>query len=174
MNKDFFGVFIDSNIFVSYVLKKDGNNKECKRFIDSIIKKYSKNKKLKFFASRFSGVETASALRRKKNRKDAEAFLFKKELVWKNIFLLLPPNPKETFKIENFIMELIEIALKFGTDFSDTLQTHTIDTYKEQIDCIITEDKDFRDRLRKKYKRIKVYSLKDNITKLLNEKNKNA
>ena len=113
------------------------------------MKKYSKDKKIKFFVSRFSGVEVASALRRKKSRKDAEAFLFKKEMVWKNIFLLLPPNPKENFKIEDFIMELIEISLKFGTDFSDTLQTHTIDTYKEQINYIITEDKDFKNRDRK-------------------------
>lgn len=173
MNKNYSGIFIDSNIFISYVLKKDKNNKECKKFIDSIINKYCKSNNFRFFVSRFSGVETASALRRNQSRKDAQAFLFKKELVWKNIFLPLPPNPKEKFKIENFIMELISISLKFGTDFGDTIQTHTIDTYKEQIDYIITEDKDFKNRLQKKYRRIKVYSLKDNLNKIFGE-GKNA
>ena len=168
MNKKFFGIFIDSNIFVSYNRKEDNNHNQCKEFIDSIIKKFSKEKSLRFYASRFSGVETASVLRRKKSRKDAEAFLFKKELSWKKIFLPLPPNPDEKFKIEDFIGELIEIALKFGTDFSDTIQTHSIDTYKEQIDYIITEDKDYKARLKKKYKRIKVYSLKDNVISILN------
>lgn len=166
MTKKFFGVFIDSNIFVSYAIKKDNNHKECKNFIVSIVKKYSKNNKFKFFVSRFSGVETASALRRKLSSKDAQAFLFKKESIWEKIFLPLPPNPKEKFQIKDFVMELIDIALKFGTDFSDTLQTHTINTYKKQIDYIITEDKDFKKRLKKKYKRIRVFSLKDNLNKI--------
>ena len=168
MKKDCFGIFIDSNIFISYSRKKDKNHYECKKFIDSIIKDFSDNKKLKFFVSRFSGVETASALRRKKSRKDAEAFLFKKELSWKKIFLPLPPNPEEKFKIEDFITELIEIALKFGTDFSDTIQTHSIETYKEQIDYIITEDKDYKNRLQKRFRRIKVCSLKDKVISILN------
>ena len=176
MIKEFFGVFIDSNIFVSYAKKEDCNHNECKEFLDKIVKDFSKRGYLKFFVSRFSGVETASALRRKKSRKDAEAFLFKKESSWENIFLTLPPNPKEKFRIGAFIKELIDIALKFGTDFSDTLQTHSIETYKNQIDIIVTEDKDYKERLQKKYKKIKVYSLKDNILnilKKLSQKNEN-
>ena len=173
MIKNFFGIFIDSNIFVSYARKEDDNHKRCKKFVDSIVKIHSKKSNLKFFVSRFSGVETASALRRKKTRKDAEAFLFKKESIWEKIFLPLPPNPKERFKIKDFVMELIEIALKFGTDFSDTLQTHTIDTYKKQLDYVITEDKDFKNRLQKKYKRIEVYSLRDNLNKIFGNSRKN-
>ncbi|MBS3090165.1 PIN domain-containing protein [Candidatus Pacearchaeota archaeon] len=172
MNKNFKGIFIDSNIFVSYS-KKDNNHNECKKFIDKIVKDFSKKKNLRFFVSRFSGVETASALRRKKSRKDAEAFLFKKESAWENIFIPIPPNPKEKFKIGDFIKELIEIALKFGTDFSDTLQTHSIETYKDQIDIVVTEDKDFKNRLQKRYKRIKIYLLKDDIYKILSNLNKN-
>jgi len=164
-----FGIFIDSNIFISYSRREDKNHKECKDFIDSIVNKFSKATQFRFFASRFSGVETASALRRKKSKKDAEAFLFKKENMWKNAFLPLPPNPKEKFQIEKFITELIDIALRFGTDFSDTLQTQAIENYKDQIDYIITEDDDFKNRLKKRYKRIKIYSLKDDPCKTFNE-----
>jgi len=162
------GVFIDSNVFVSYA-RKEQNHGVCKNFIDTIITKLSNKKNIKFFASRFSGVETASVLRRKKSRKDAEAFLFRKENIWKKIFLPLPPDPKETFEIEDFITELIEIALKFGTDFGDTIQTHTIETYKDRIDYIITNDKDFKKRLEKKYRRITIYYLPKELNLFLKD-----
>lgn len=168
MNKDYSGFYIDSNVFVQYAKKDHNLHNRSKKFIDLIINKYSKCKELKFFASRFSGVEIASALRRKNSRKDAEAFLFKKENMWKNVFLPLPPSPKEKFQIDNFISELMEIALKFGTDSSDTIQTHAIDTYKEELDFVVTNDKDFVDRLGKKYRRIKVFYLKDDFTELCN------
>ena len=163
MKKDYFGSYIDSNIFVQYAKKDHQLHNKSKEFIDDIVNKYSKCKKLKFFASRFSGVEIASALRRKNSRKDAEAFLFKKENLWKNVFLPLPPSPKEKFQIDNFISELMEIALKFGTDSGDTIQTHAIETYKDQIDYVITNDKDFKKRLQKKYRKIKIFYLKEDF-----------
>ena len=172
MDKAYTGVYIDSNIFTGYA-RNQPNSSECKRLINLIVNKFSESEKIKFFVWRFSGVEIASALRRKKSRKDAEAFSFKKDSLWEKIFLPLPPNPKEKFEIKDFIRELIEIALKFGTDFSDTIQTHSIETYKEQIDIIITEDKDYKNRLQKRYKRIKIYSLKDDICNILNKLHKN-
>ena len=174
MTKDYFGVYIDSNIFVQCARKDHQLHNSSKKFIDLIVKKYSKCKGLKFFASRFSGVEIASALRRKNSRKDAEAFLFKKETLWKNAFLPLPPSPKEKFQIDNFISELMEIALKFGTDSGDTIQAHAISTYKEELNCVVTNDKDFVKRLGKKYRRIKIVYLKDGLEELCNTMKKLA
>lgn len=130
-------IYIDSNVFVSYVMSDEKEHKDSKEFIDYILNNNLLKKKIYIFTSRFTGVEVASAIfRRTKNEDKARALLYKIQKPWSKRIYLLPKNPETKIKIDGFVSELIETALKFGTPFGDTI--HANDLLKYEINYFVT------------------------------------
>ncbi len=130
-------IYIDSNVFVSYVLPEEKGYKESKDFIDYVLNNNLLKKKIYIFTSRFTGVEVASAIfRRTKDEDKARALLYKIQKPWSKIIYLLPRNPETKIKVDEFVSDLIETALKFGTHFGDSI--HANDLSKYDINYFVT------------------------------------
>lgn len=157
------GFYIDTNIFVAYARKREENHLPCKNFID-YIKKCMKNgefnKKFDFFSSKFTEAEIASALKRRKLSEDKiRGFLHKMgSPAWDRTITTLP-GP--TMTIKEFVPEIVEVAIKYGAKFADNVQACCIELYKDSIDYIITNDEEFKRKLKRKLKRIKILTIGD-------------
>jgi len=159
-------VYIDSDVFVSYVRKTEKNHKNSKKFLDFIIKNNLKD--VNFFTSRFTEVEVGSAIYRRTKRQDrARATLHKMTRSWANKIFPLPENPNKKIKIDNLIIKLVETALKYGTRFGDSIHANDVESY--DIDYLVTWNiKDFK-KLEKKIKKLTVLEPVE-ILKILKEK----
>ena len=163
-------VYIDSNVFVSYVMRSEKEHNDSKTFINYIIKN-SFNKDINFFTSRFTEVEVGSAVFRRSKRQDrARATLHKMTRSWANKIFPLPENPNKKIKIDNLIIKLVETALRYGTNFGDSVHANDVESY--EIDYLVTWNiKDFK-KLEKKIKRLKVLNSIDMLN-ILKNANKN-
>ncbi len=152
------GFYIDTNIFVGYARKKEDNHKASKEAIDYIKKNMTDkrfNRKFDFFTSRFTEAEIASALkRRKESENKIRAFLHKMNSPsWAKAVI---PLPEEDMAIKQFVPLVVETAIKLGAKFADNVQACCVNLYKDSIDYVVTEDRNFKNKLIKKMKRIKI------------------
>lgn len=136
-------IYIDSNVFVSCVIVEEAEHERSKKFIDAVLNN-TFQKDISFFTSRFTEIEVASAIfRRTKNEDKARATLHKIERPWSNKIFPLPEDPKEKIKIDDFVIKLVETALKNGTNFGDSIHANHVESYA--IDYLVTWNlKDFK------------------------------
>ncbi len=147
-------IYIDSNVFVSYVKRDEGqNHKDSKSFLEFILRNNFED--VTFFTSRFTEVEVGSAVyRRSKQQNQARATLHRLTRAWANKIFPLPENPSEKIKIDNLIVKLVETALNYGTTFGDTIHANDVESY--DVDYLVTWNlRDFK-KLEKKIKKVKV------------------
>lgn len=159
------GVYIDTNIFVSYARKKEKQlHKSSKEFIDYIINnmKFEEfNTKFDFFTSRFTEAEIASALRRQKHKEnEVRGFLHKMSSPdWARAIIPLP----KSMGIQKFVPEVVEAAIKYGAKFADSVQACCIQLHRESINYIITNDGPLKTIFEKKLKKVKILTIKEGL-----------
>lgn len=152
-------IYIDSNIFVDNVIETEQHHKESKEFIDFILNN-NPSKDVAFFTSRFTEVEVASAVYRRTNNEDkAQATLYKLEKPWKNKILLFPPDPKKKLRIDDFVIKLVETALRYGTTFGDTVHANDVESY--DIDYLVTWNTTDFQKMKNKIPKLKIVSPKE-------------
>jgi len=100
-------IYIDSDVLVASEIPKEPNHKESKRFMEYVLKK-KKSNNVKFFTSRFTLLEIASAIiRRTKNVDKAYSFIHRLTSTWKESISSLNPDEDRLLSITTGELSLI-------------------------------------------------------------------
>lgn len=141
-------IYLDTSIFAGKVLMRDFEDKKCSALWNKIIK--NKLGDFEFITSKFTLIELAELISRKKTKMKAKALLFD---ITSNpdlpISLMSPEMPhklskgKEFFDIDLLISNIINTALEYNIPGFDTIHAHTVKKLKKNI-IAVSKDKHFK------------------------------
>ena len=152
-------VYVDANVFVSSKRRSERfQHIPSRNFLKFMLNKKNLDN-FKFFTSRFTLLEVASALKRRTNRKSsAHSMLYTLIKTWTPFLTFLEPKfeksgPPKPF-LDDYIDRLIETTLIYDTPAGDTIHASLVDEY--DIEMLVTwNKKDFKG-LEKKIKKLRV------------------
>ena len=154
MKNDQILVYLDTSIFAGRILLDDEEDKKS-----SLLLRRISNEKYPYFrfvTSKFTLVELAELISRKKTKNKAKTVLFDLMNDPKlPIFFLNPEKPhketkkKEFYDIDTLIQNFVNTALDYNIPGFDTIHAHTVKETNEEI-IAISKDKHF-----KRFKKLK-------------------
>ena len=131
-------VYLDTSIFADKVLLSDAEDRKCAQLINRIANKEFGN--YKFITSKFTLIELAELISRKKTKNKAKIILFD---MMDNpdlpIYFVNPEPVHETwgrheyFDINFLIRNLINTALDYSIPGFDTIHAHAVRKLNEKI-----------------------------------------
>jgi len=144
-------VYIDTNVFISAISRKEKQYSISKKFLNAIIKN-NLQMQYDFFTSGFTLLELVTNIRRKTGSKDkARSLAWQLKQSWKDKILMLG------FKTESvpiFFDQLVETAIELGITTGDTIHSQLI--LDSKMDCLVTWNKKDFLNLRKKMKNLQI------------------
>jgi predicted nucleic acid-binding protein len=141
-------IYLDTSVFVGKILSQDNEDKKSKLLLNRIFN--HKYDDLKFVSSKFTLIELAELISRKKTKNKAKIVLF--DLMYNPDIPIYFINPekehkewkkKEYFDIDRLISNFINTALDFNIPGFDTIHAHTVKKLNEKM-IAVSKDNHFK------------------------------
>ncbi len=141
-------VYLDTSIFAGAILLQDEEDKKSKILLRNISK--NKYTKFEFVTSKFTLIELAELISRKKTENKAKVTLFDLLYYPNNIINFINPEKphkksttKEYFDMDTLISNIVNTALKFKIPGFDTIHAHTV-SKQDKKTVAISKDNHFK------------------------------
>jgi predicted nucleic acid-binding protein len=160
-------VYIDTNVFISAISRKEEQYDISKKFLDTILKD-DLQAEYNFFTSGFTLLELVTNVRRKTRSKDkARSLAWQLKQSWKDKIQMLG---FKTDSVPIFFDQLVETAIDLGITTGDIIHSQLM--LDSKMDFLITWNKKDFLNLNKKMKKLQIMTPTEFLKILVNTKRK--
>jgi predicted nucleic acid-binding protein len=160
-------VYIDTNVFISAISRKEEQYVISKKFLDTILRD-DLQAEYNFFTSGFTLLELVTNVRRKTGSKDkARSLAWQLKQSWKDKIQMLG---FKTDSLPIFFDQLVETAIDLGITTGDTIHSQLI--LDSKMDFLVTWNKKHFSNLNKKMKELQIITPTEFMNIILNTKGK--